>query len=212
MKPVATRVTLILCSLLIYVCNCNNWILYRAASEYFPLTVGNQWVYKKGDEFRFVEVCRETIIDGYSAFIIRNNFQDEFWKISEGRIEKLIQQYIIIAGNEYLLKRRWSLRYQIPLILGNQWSDYEQDSISLLGQNYHFEYVANWQVVGCEDVITPAGSFIESYKLDFWEEITINGEREIYQGSEWLAPNVGLVKRVINGQEELLIDYTIINK
>ncbi|MEO0072080.1 MAG: hypothetical protein ABIK10_01385 [candidate division WOR-3 bacterium] len=212
MKSVTTKVTLILCFLLMYACNCDNWILYRATSEYFPLSVGNRWVYKKGDELRFVEVCSETIIGGYSAFVIRNNFQDEFWKINEGRIEKLIQRYIIIAGNEYLLKRRWGIRYQIPLIWGNHWNDYERDSINVLGQNYSFEYVANWQIVGCEDVITPAGSFIESYRLDFFEEITINGEHEIYQGSEWLAPNVGLVKRVINGQEELLIDYTIVNK
>ncbi|MCS7258519.1 MAG: hypothetical protein NZ601_04020, partial [candidate division WOR-3 bacterium] len=145
-------------------------------------------------------------------FILEDDERHEFWSMNEGIIKKLIQKYIVIAGHEYLLKKEWVLQYHVPFLQGNVWGDYVRDTINLLGQLFFFEYIVIRKIVGIEDITTPAGSFIEAYKLDFFEKFTLNDETEIYQGTEWFAPNVGLVKKIINGEEEVLIEYKITNK
>uniref|UniRef100_A0A7V3PU39 DUF3108 domain-containing protein n=1 Tax=candidate division WOR-3 bacterium TaxID=2052148 RepID=A0A7V3PU39_UNCW3 len=55
-------------------------------------------------------------------------------------------------------------------------------------------------------VQVPAGSFDDCYRLEFREKIMKDDTTENVW-VEWLAPNVGVVKRVQGTVEEVLVDY-----
>jgi hypothetical protein len=61
-------------------------------------------------------------------------------------------------------------------------------------------------VAAIEDITTPAGTFIQCYRVETYRDVeAADSFTDNY--TEWLAPGVGLVKRVTGTEEKTLTDY-----
>lgn len=195
---------------LLFIINCgNDWLLYRASNDYFPLKTGNTWVYNKDGIITTLEVLTDTTAYGLSCSHLTRNFSDEYWSKSNGEVKKLFLRTINYSGTDYILQQSWLLEYQLPFVLGNLWSETYNDTVIILGDTFKI-YQQIWRkVMEITDISVPAGSFFQTYKIEFSETFSLNDSTEQYIGFEWFAPGVGLIKRITNNVEEVLIDYSV---
>lgn len=192
-----------------FTCHNDNWVLLRASSDYFPIHNGNYWKYQYQNTLIVVEVKNDTVINNTLAKIITRNFENEYWLQNDNELKKLELRYVNYGGIDYPIQNVFLLQYKFPFILGSSWSTTFNDTVNVLGENYVIKQTIARQVVAIEDINVPAGSFFQTYKIDFIESFMLNDSTEYYAGSEWYAPDVGLVKRVINHNEQVLIEYSL---
>jgi hypothetical protein len=190
-------------------CNNENWVLFRASQDYFPLANGNTWHYQTDNTATVIEVNNDTIINNIKATIVTRNFENQYWLKNQGEVKKLTLRTVNYGGNDYTIQASWLLQYRLPFIIGSTWSDVFTDTADVLGDIYYIKETIARQITAIEHITVPAGSFFETYRIDFVETCQINDSLESYTGSEWFAPGVGLVKRIANNIEQVLTDYLI---
>jgi len=190
-------------------CNNNDWILFRASNNYFPLTTGNKWTYETNGATELVKVIGDTNAYGISCSYLTRNFADEFWTRDNSEVKKLVIRTVNFGGTDYTIQEVWAVQYHLPFILGNYWSNTYNNTTTVLGDTYFTSQTITRKVVAVEDVNVPAGSFLQTYKLECIENVTINDSTEQYSGFEWYAPGLGLVKSIINNTTKELIDYSV---
>lgn len=190
-------------------CDNENWIFLRASKDYFALQSGNTWQYEIGGVVKIVKVEHDTVINNISTRIVTIDFQNQYWQKNQSNIKKLSLRQVNYNGNDYTIEQAWLTQYQLPFILGNSWSDTFADTVDLFGDTYYIRETITRQITAIEDVNVPAGSFFETYRIDFIETCQINDSLEYYSGSEWFAPGVGLIKRTANQTQQVLTEYTI---
>jgi hypothetical protein len=173
------------------------------------MIVGNYWIYKTLNETRWVEVTAETLIQNTEAIILSNNAQNEYYTRHSESIKKLHRRSIYIGGDEYLVENHWLTEYREPFILGNSFTDSVVNIVEILGETWTLRHYISKQVVELDTLSTPAGKFNEVYRINFIEKVILNSESTYAYGSVYLAPGVGIVKKISNGVEEVLWDYRI---
>lgn len=191
-------------------CNNSDWLLYRAGSDYFPLKIGNWWQYSQYGQIEQVEVKAETVVYGTECIHLLRNYADEFWKKTDNEIRKLYIRTVNIGGTDFEIEKNWLLQYRLPLVLGAQWAEIFTDTVLVMGDTFRIFHTVRRMVSEICDVNVLAGTFQQCYRLDYLEQVKINDSLvEDYAGYEWYAPQVGLVKKVINNRETLLMDYSV---
>lgn len=206
-----TIITFFIALLFILVLSCNNsdWILYRAGSDYFPLKSSNWWKYESEGITELVEVKGDTIAYDRSCIHLLRNFTDEYWIKDNSEVKKLILRTINLGGTDFLLQQSWLLQHRLPFMLGSLWSEVFTDTVIILGDSFHLNQTMWRKVIAVENINVPAGTFFQTYKIEFSETFTLNDSIEQYSGYEWFAPGVGLIKRIANNIEQVLIDYSV---
>ncbi len=190
-------------------CNNNDWILFRASNNYFPLTTGDRWTYETNGASELVKVISDTNAYGISCSYLTRNFADEFWTKDNNEVKKLVLRTVNYGGTDYTIQQVWTVQYHLPFVLGNYWSNTYNDTTTVLGDTFYTSQTITRKVVAVEDINVPAGSFLQTYKLEYIENVTINDSTEQYSGFEWYAPGLGLVKKIVNNTEQVLIDYSV---
>jgi hypothetical protein len=196
-------------TLSIFSCNNNDWILFRVSNDYFPLTNGNWWKYETNGMNELVKVISDTNAYGISCSYLTRNFADEFWTKENSEVKKLVVRTMNFGGTDYTIQEVWTVQYHLPFVLGNYWSNTYRDTATVLGDTYYTSQAITRKVVAVEDINVPAGSFLQTYKLEYMETIAINDSSEQYSGFEWYSPGLGLVKSIINNTTKELIDYSV---
>jgi hypothetical protein len=201
---------LFIIALFLVVISCNNddWLLYRTGQDYFPIKKDSWWKYENQTGTELVKVEGDTVINNRPCLHLLRNFASEYWVKDNGQIEKLVVKTINYAGNDYALQESWLLQYQLPFVLGSAWSESFADTVMVLGDSFRIQQTIARKVVEINDVNTPAGTFFQTYKIEYVETYTLNDSTENYAGYEWFAPGIGLVKKIINNTEQILIDYS----
>jgi hypothetical protein len=154
-------------------------------------------------------VISDTNAFGISCSYLTRNFADEFWTKNNSEVKKLSIRTVNFGGTDYTIQEVWAVQYHLPFVLGNYWSNTYNDTATVLGDTYYTSQTITRKVVAVEDVNVPAGSFLQTYKLECIENVTINDSTEQYSGFEWYAPGLGLVKSIINNTTKELIDYSV---
>ena len=190
-------------------CDNQDWVLYRTSQDYLPFKNGNWWSYQSQDVTELIQVTTDTVVNNQPAIHQLNNFADEYWFKNNGEYRKLIVRTVNYNGDDYTIQNAWLLQYKTPFVLGNSWSDIFTDTVYVLGDTYRLKHIITRQVVEINDINTPAGTFFQTYKIIFSETFVLNDSTEYYAGYECFAPNVGLVKKVSNNIESVLIDYLV---
>jgi hypothetical protein len=195
---------------LLLIINCSDdWLLYRTSSDYFPLKTGDEWVYEKNGTITTIETLTDTTAYGLACSHLIRNFGDEYWSKENGDVKKLIFRTVDYGGTDYVLQQSWLLEYRLPFVIGNYWSETFNDTVVILGDTFRLHQTMWRKVVQIADLSVPAGSFYQTYKLEYSETFSLNDSTEEYSGFEWFAPGIGLIKRVINNSDEVLIDYSV---
>lgn len=203
--------------LLLQFCSYENPFTARTKGEYLPLEeTGNYWLYKStlGGE-KYVEVLENSnnlSLHGREVLIVSENYIQYYWYKGEGFLSRYRDIEVNFGGELYPIESRWQAYIEIPLVLGNQWEDFWEDTVIVFNQPLYRVDELRARVLAIEDISTEAGDFGNCYKIRFEikEEIhsTIIGDSVSEQTFfEWYAPDIGLVKSTADDQQWELSEY-----
>lgn len=168
--------------------------------DYYPLAIGNKWVYKdKKDNIITFEVIDTIDISGTKVFVKRtttSNIEDatNYSYISKGK--DIINQHAVggsSAGDDTLIFTPILPLYKFPLIPDESWDIEFQVNVPdgfFVGNGK-----AIYKVLSEEDITVKAGTFNHVFQVeeDFvWEIFGQQLDHTI--SKQWLAPNVGIIK------------------
>jgi hypothetical protein len=201
----------LLFAVLLVALGCSDLLFFRAGQDYFPLVRSSLWKYLAGADTSYVEVSGDTSVGGQLATVVLVDFSPEFWlkRSNTAEIRRYSRRTIIRGGDEYVLEARYALRYLLPFVAGDSWTETFRDTIVVLGTDtIDYRHRLSCRVAGPEQLTTPAGSFDQCYRLDFTEEFQ-DEDTTVTSFTEWLAPGVGLVRRLTGPEDLVLVDYRI---
>ena len=192
--------------------------LSAESADYFPLSVGNRWVYSpsygdKGDRVDSI-IGSETINDTLTYILNRqealdDNYNEKRWMFKDSSYVKFCR----VWSNEGIDP---AITLNPPLIVialepkvGETWK-WEMDVGSA-----HFK--ATFLVESVSDSLTvPAGTFTSCVKVRMLDEVTQNSTTDTNYRRIWFAPNVGPIvyeKYTTNWSSvtisQKLIDFTV---
>jgi len=187
---------------------CGDMTFYRAKSDYFPLVPGSRWTYDVGGNTATDSVVGDSAVDGRACVVVLRDYAPEFWTKQMTEVRQFTSLVANRGGQDYVLERRYRLVYALPLIEGATWSESYRDTIALMGTDTVFlKDSVSGRVAAIDSVATQAGTFIECYRVDSHREVNAAELSFTADYSEWLAPGVGLVKRVTGTEERVLTVY-----
>jgi hypothetical protein len=196
-------------ALVLLLAGCSDTTLYRAGSDYFPLTQGSRWTYAEGAVTLIDSVAGDSSVAERNATVVLRSFAPEFWVRDQTGLWRFERRTTIRSGTEYELEARYALQYQLPLVLGATWSESFRDTVVVLGtETLLVRDSLHGSVVAIEDVVTPAGTFDDCYRVELFRSVQAETLAEA-NSVEWLAPGVGLVKRLTGPDSLVLLDCRI---
>ncbi|TES90758.1 MAG: hypothetical protein E3J87_09335 [Candidatus Cloacimonadota bacterium] len=208
------RRLLIFIILLFQFCSYENPYIARIKGDYFPIDkMGNFWKFRnKNDSEKYLEVKGTKVIDGREAVILEENYEETYWYKGEGFLSRFRDIEINFNGELFHVEKRWQHYIEVPIVKGNFWADFWEDTLSFYNQPLYKTDNLSGIVEGFETIKIEAGTFKNCYRIKFHlvEEISsiITGdsisEKTYY---EWYAPDVGLVKSTEDDENWELIDY-----
>ena len=193
--------------------SCQDFIVERAASDYFPLSEGNWWLYSRDDLYDpmtiLVEVeARDTIaqVECYPV-----NFSDGARYYAED--SKGISEYIRIthtfSGNEYTIAQGFIRRLELPLVKGSAYEDSLFGTLDVSGEVITAVYRVDGFVADYED----DELYGSIYRVVFNAVTNVSFQdstvQTVYQVDEYYAPGIGLVRFHTDEGSYRLVDYTI---
>lgn len=199
--------------LIILLFNCDNHIIERAASDYFPYDEGNWWRYSDNAVYEpqiiFVEVESLVAILGVACYPV--TFSGEVHYFAKGN--KGINEYIEIvhnfSGEDYTIVQGFIKRIELPLIKGNVYQDSLYDSLSVSG----IWLKAKYKISGVISEYQYEDLYGEVYKI--WLTTTRNiilpdtTTTEENYVVEYYAPDIGLIRFANEQGEYNLSEYEV---
>jgi hypothetical protein len=193
--------------------SCQNGIVERSASDYFPLNEGNWWLYSQSDLYDpmtiLVEVEPLDTIAGVECYPV--NFSDGTRYYA--RDSKGISEYVRIthtfSGNDYTVAEGFVRRLELPLVKGSAYNDSVIGSLDVSGELIY--------------AVHRVGGFVSDYEYDdlygsiyrviltavtsiVYDDSTIQTSRQV---EEYYAPDIGLIRFDLDEGSYRLIDYEI---
>ncbi|HID92961.1 MAG TPA: hypothetical protein EYP60_02585 [bacterium (Candidatus Stahlbacteria)] len=186
-------------------------LIFRIGANYIPIeNIGNYWVYVSQVDTIRVEVKQKEVVESRECYLLERNAQPEYWWKGEGKLDEFHSEVISVGGNEFLLGNFWIPHLKLPLFIGNKWEDEFMQQTILYGDTITLII----QVEGGVESIEEIGTFDNCYKVQYTKIIkreskAFGNVNDTTISYEWYAPNVGIVKRIVNGREENLIRYKV---
>ncbi len=182
-------------------------VLVWRRGDYYPIAIGNTWVYQDQDENDITFKVVDTIhIEGtdIESFVIEIANSDpeledivNYSYLGPMREGFGIEQYAIgisAGSGDTLVFHPWLPLYKFPLIPGDTW-EVEFDG-SLPPEGYYIgSGTAKYEVLAEESVTVPAGTFENVFSI----RETFNWNLEDQQldqtiSTKWVAPDIGIIK------------------
>lgn len=185
-------------------------ILVWRSGDYYPLAVGNKWVYIDQDEneitFEIIDTIAIQGTDVKESFVTQKKAPNPDPEVPEsvnysylGRSKDGfgIDQHAVSATTDSpdtIVFVPWLPLYKFPLIPGDSW---EVEYTAKIPPEGYFigSGTAKYEVIAEETVTIPVGTFEkvfhvrETFKWEFEGEILDDTVSD-----KWLAPNVGIIK------------------
>ena len=187
---------------------CSDMTFYRAKSDYFPLVPGSRWTYDVGGNTAIDSVVGDSAVDGRACVVVLRDYAPEYWTKQMTEVRQFTSLVANRGGQDYVLERRYRLVYALPLIEGATWSESYRDTVFLQGTDtVSLKDSLSGRVAAIEDITTPAGTFLQCYRVETYRDVVAAELSFTDNYTEWLAPGVGLVKRVTGTEEKILTGY-----
>ena len=175
--------------------------LAMAASNYYPMDVGNVWVLESqdgaerstytveatGEPVRLLKMTTETL----GTDVASTN--RVFVEVAEDglKLHKIISELGSVFGVANVEFSPPSTFFPSPMKLGTSWELEATTDVILLGP---VTITTTAEVIALEDVVTPAGTFKHCFKIRMRSKTRsalITSRSTLYQ---WLAPDIGPVR------------------
>ncbi|UCC11151.1 MAG: hypothetical protein JSW02_07260 [candidate division WOR-3 bacterium] len=193
--------------------SCQDYIVERSASDYFPLSEGDWWQYSRDDLYNpmtiLVEVEALDTIVQVACYPV--NFSDDtryYAKDSKG-ISEYVQITHTFSGNEYTIAEGFVRRLGLPLVKGAAYTDSIFGSLDVSGELIYAVHRVDEFVADYEDDDLYGSVYRVSItavtSISYQDSTVQNG----YQVEEYYAPGIGLVRFDVDDGSYRLIDYEI---
>ncbi len=199
----------LLLSLFIFSCS-DDFLLRRASSDYFPLKEGMRWTYAVNGDSLWVEVVGDSNAFGHFVTVVLRNFIEEYWIKERGEVKKFFLFDTVIAGERETLEMGYKLYYKFPLVDKDTWSETKLDTVLIAGDSFQHRYYLKTFSSFVDTVL----NYFDCYQIDFYQEReliklsdTTERHRIFRSWVEFLAPEVGVVRREDGGRVEILTSF-----
>ncbi len=203
----------ILLSSFFWVCS-DDFLLSRASSDYFPMDVGRSWTYVSDGDSLYREVVGEGFHYERFATIIQRNFLSEYWVKEKSEVRKFVVFDTSLLGERDTIEMGYKLYYRFPLVNNSGWEENILDTVVIASDSFAHIYTFSALPLLIDTIRTPAGSFFNVYKIEFSlirDLISLRDTTTRYEiKSSWvefLAPQVGVVRREEGGRTEVLTSF-----
>jgi len=196
------------CGLWLLLLSCSDMTFYRAKSDYFPLVPGSRWTYDVAGNTAIDSVVGDSAVNGRACIVVLRDYAPEYWTKQITEVRQFTSLVANRGGQDYVLEQRYRLVYALPLIEGVTWSETYRDTVVLTGTDtVLLKDSLSGRVAAIEDVTTTDGTFVQCYRVETYREVEAAELSFAEDYIEWLAPGVGLVKRVTGTEERTLTGY-----
>ncbi|MBI5674643.1 MAG: hypothetical protein HZC48_02285 [Nitrospirae bacterium] len=169
-------------------------VLNAEAQDYFPLQVGNRWVYTPsyGDGNRIDTIIGTEDVNGTFTYIWKreesalDNYHEKAWLAKDGSDLKNYKFWGNMGADPAVSMNQPVLWYKLNPVVGDSWVS-EADF-----GNIHFKRTLYVESIN-ETVTVPAGTFNNCIRIRILEEFTKGGITEYEYKKHWLAPDIGPV-------------------
>jgi hypothetical protein len=187
---------------------CDDMTFYRARSDYFPLIRGSRWTYDVEGNTEIDSVAGDSVIDSRDCVVVLRDYAPEYWTKDVTGVTQFTSLVVNRGGQDDVLEEEYRLMYALPFVLGANWHSVYHDTVVVQGtDSVTVRDSIDGRVTAIEDITTPAGTFVQCYRVETHREIEAAELSYTTDYSEWLAPGVGLVKRVTGTDSLILTDY-----
>lgn len=161
---------------------------FAAGEEILPLKVGSTWTYQTAQEVdQVTEVTGKEKVGDVECFIVeRKSFGRMLRREWLAVTDEGVKVHKVQSGKTEMTVEKPFFRIKHVLKKDDEWTGYAHASVN--PARYFF------RVEGQEEVTVPAGSW-KAWKIHTKVE---RGENNIFEGSEWFVPDVGVVKSDID--------------
>ncbi|MDI6840838.1 MAG: hypothetical protein QMD71_08355 [bacterium] len=184
-------------------------LLFRAGADYFPLKPENTWVYLhtsySDKDTITLKVIKNEVIGTRECWLLERNGYPEYWWKDENRVDKFYLQTIFVNGEEDTIASFWLTWLELPFVLGNLWSYMFKEQSYIIGDTIKVDVQVKGEVLDLDG---------NDYKvrvelIEHQESMEFGTSCDTITCYEWYRPNIGVIKRVIDGVEEKLISYEL---
>ncbi|UCG92369.1 MAG: hypothetical protein JSV97_01260 [candidate division WOR-3 bacterium] len=189
--------------------SCENHIIQRASSDYFPLDEGNWWRYTSANDTLFIEVEPLDTILNVECFPISADGYVTYRTKDDNGISDYINIVYNFSGETYTIIEDFIMRIELPLLDGNTFNDSLVDSLELSG-----EWVkAAYHVSGVVSVDEYSSGLYDGdvYRVEISVRETLMAiDTTIINDTyveELYAPDIGVVQFLAGNSEYHLIAY-----
>ena len=181
-----------------------SFTLTATAQNYYPSEIGNTWTLltTDGAEQRTYELLEAEGLEGEGLFLLKISTQ------AVGTESVVIDDYFVSVVNGDLLLHQSrtdegafgianatfdppATFFPAALPIGHQWEIVTSTELQLVGPTTSTSTI---EVIGIEDVETPAGTFENCVKLQIKQKVKTALLILRYEFIQWLAPDVGPIK------------------
>ena len=187
---------------------CGDMTFFRAKSDYFPLVPGSRWTYDVGGNTSIDSVVGDSSVADRACVVLLRDYSPEYWSRQLTALRQYTRLVANRGGEDYVLEERYRLVYALPFVEGTTWDESFRDTVVLVGTDTVLvKDSVSGRVAAIEDVETPAGTFIQCYKVETHRDFEGAEQSFTTDCTEWFAPGVGLVKRVAGTEAKVLTEY-----
>lgn len=177
--------------ILVLVSGCNNPYSLRLTSDYFPLELGNEWVYILNGNSNYKTESEVIALD--SLYRVEFFGEDVAFERTSGKINRVYEVFATYQGKKISFGTIHEPFLNLPFIEGEEWD--REFTFSTISQG---DTISKYIYIEIDSVTVTSlnlswKNFDNVYRIF---RTRIEDEDTLYQ-YEWYAPNIGLVKKYI---------------
>ena len=175
---------------------CKNSFSTRMTADYFPLKMGNEWVFDvKGDNNYQIEmeVTDVEVTQGDSLFLVEVSGETYLFERESGIVNKVRELFTTYEGERVVFGTVYEPYLLLPPIEGENWE-----------REFNFSSVHNGETLE-KDFLISVDSIIhtsivvnsENHENVYHLRRTVIEDDDSTVEYEWFAPNIGLIRKEI---------------
>lgn len=171
------------------VSGCSNPFSIRMSADYFPLEVGNKWIYKVEGEA--TSQAQIEVISYDTVYLVSVQGEEILYERREGEVNLLTELTMTYQGESISFGKIREPYLRLPFIKNDSWEAQFNFSTVFIGDTVYKSLFISVDSVEITTISVPFGNYDEVYRL---RRMTIEDEDSTIT-YEWYAPNVGLIKK-----------------
>jgi hypothetical protein len=173
------------------VSGCNNPYSIRMSSDYFPLEVGNKWIFQVEGQPQSQSVIEVISFD--TVYLVREEGSEIFMEHKEGEVNIIEELFTTHLGDIVTFGKVRETYLRLPFIENDNWEIKFSLSTVYIGDTIHKNLHIVVDSIYITSLSVPSGNYDEVYHL---RRMKIEDEDSVIS-YEWYAPDVGLIRREI---------------